>query len=102
MPPSRGAADGALSLTESQARCAIDSAQSPDPALAIAECIGSAAPGDIAGYGDDTVFDLLWDGCETGNSQACDELYVTSPLGSGYEEFARTCGAREPNERTNG
>lgn len=45
-------------------------------------------------YGDDPALDALWDGCEQGDGSACDELYLTSPLGSEYESFALTCGGR--------
>src|SRR5690606_4400453 len=45
-------------------------------------------------YGDDPALDALWDACEAGDGQACDDLYMDSPLGSEYEEFADTCGHR--------
>lgn len=45
-------------------------------------------------YGDDPGLDALWDGCEKGAFDACDELYVNSPFGSAYEEFGETCGHR--------
>lgn len=52
---------------------------------------GEAVPND---YGDDPTFDALWDGCEGGDLAACDELYLTTPVGSVYEEFGATCGGR--------
>jgi hypothetical protein len=48
-------------------------------------------------YGDDEEFDALYDECGEGNGAACDELYWASPVGSDYEEFARTCGGAVPD-----
>ncbi len=45
-------------------------------------------------YGDDPALDQLWDQCEDGSGAACDELFNTSPLDSGYEQFGLTCGDR--------
>jgi hypothetical protein len=45
-------------------------------------------------YGSDPALDELWDQCEDGDYQACDDLYNESPSGSEYEEFADTCGNR--------
>ena len=45
-------------------------------------------------YGDDPEMDLLWDLCEFGDGEACDELFFVSPVGSDYEEFGDTCGFR--------
>jgi len=45
-------------------------------------------------YGDDQALDELSDDCLAGDLTACDTLYTTSPLGSGYEAFGSTCGAR--------
>ena len=45
-------------------------------------------------YGDDPALDALWDDCENGDFDACDELYLNSPFGSAYEEFGDTCGRR--------
>jgi hypothetical protein len=44
------------------------------------------------GYGDNPGFDALWDACDGGIHDACDDLWGMSPLGSGYEAFASTCG----------
>lgn len=38
-------------------------------------------------YGDDPYFDRLWDECEAGDYDACDELYWESPIGSDYEQY---------------
>jgi hypothetical protein len=51
-------------------------------------------PGDT--YGDNPILDRLWDQCEDGDGEACDELYFTSEVGSEYEEFGDTCGGRVP------
>lgn len=45
-------------------------------------------------YGDDPQLDALWDACEAGDGQACDDLYFQSPIGSEYERFGDTCGGR--------
>ncbi len=45
--------------------------------------------------GDDPELDALWEQCEAGFGQACDDLFTRSPLGSAYEEFGLTCGGRE-------
>jgi hypothetical protein len=45
-------------------------------------------------YGDDEYFDGLWDACAAEDWQACDTLYIESPVGSDYEEFGNTCGGR--------
>ncbi|MGY6500536.1 MAG: DUF2510 domain-containing protein [Acidimicrobiales bacterium] len=47
-------------------------------------------------YGDDPALDALWDACEGGDFDACDDLYFSAPLGSGYETFGDTCGGRQP------
>lgn len=46
-------------------------------------------------YGDDPELDALWDACEAGDGAACDELWLTSPFGSAYEDFGGTCGERD-------
>lgn len=43
-------------------------------------------------YGDDEALDTLWDACDSGDAAACDELALTSSVGSEYEEFGLTCG----------
>ena len=48
-------------------------------------------------YGDDPVLDALWDACEAGEGAACDDLYLTSEIGSVYEAFGDTCGNRFPD-----
>lgn len=45
-------------------------------------------------YGSDPVLDTLWDLCELGEPDACEDLYWESPIGSEYEHFAMTCGER--------
>jgi len=55
--------------------------------------VGSGV-GQPFGYGDDPYFDGLWDDCEAGDMQACDDLYSESPVGSDYEWFGDTCGSR--------
>jgi len=45
-------------------------------------------------YGDDAYFDTLWDACAAEDWEACDTLYIESPVGSEYEEYGNTCGDR--------
>lgn len=47
---------------------------------------------DADGYGDDPELDLLWDACDKGDGDACDDLFMSSPFGSEYEAFGSTCG----------
>lgn len=49
---------------------------------------------DIEAYGDDSRLDRLWDRCEDGDLEACDDLWWLSPIGSEYEAFGDTCGER--------
>lgn len=91
-------------FTEAEAVCVIEQMGEDDPAAAAAECIGNtstssdpAAAESIDTYGDDRTLDLLWDACERGNNQACDDLYTSAPLDSGYLEFARTCAGQLPD-----
>ncbi len=53
---------------------------------------GATADGDARG--DDPALDALWDDCEAGDGEACDTLYLTSPIFSEYETFGSTCGNR--------
>lgn len=58
-------------------------------------------PGDVASeegmsYGDNPTLDALWDACEDGDGRACDDLYLSSAVGSEYERFGDTCGDRFP------
>jgi len=45
-------------------------------------------------YGDDPYLDGLWDACDAGDMQACDDLFRDSPFGSIYEDFGDSCGNR--------
>lgn len=45
-------------------------------------------------YGDDDTLDALWDDCDDGDGEACDDLFYDSPVDSEYEEFGNTCGGR--------
>lgn len=67
----------------------------PDPASFIEE----EGPGDEPfTYGDDEALDLLWDECQRGVMQSCDDLYQVSPLESEYEYFGGTCGMRNEED----
>jgi hypothetical protein len=54
--------------------------------------------GDVDTYGDDPALDALWDACAGGDDAACEELFYSSPVDSGYEAFALTCGGRATEE----
>ena len=47
-----------------------------------------------SGYGSDPHLDMLWDECDAGDMAACDDLFLESPWGSEYEEFADNCGTQ--------
>jgi hypothetical protein len=55
-----------------------------------------ASVGAESTYGSDEHLDYLWDACEAGDGEACDDLYWNSPSFSEYEDFGNTCGGREP------
>ena len=89
-------------LTEEEAICVIGRLGDEDPVTAAADCVdGVTDPDPVDGaidtYGDDPILDRLWDSCADGNNQACDELYLSAPLDSGYLEQARTCAGRLPD-----
>lgn len=48
--------------------------------------------GTAQAYGDDGFLDSLYDSCADGDAYSCDQLFGSSPIGSAYEAFARTCG----------
>lgn len=54
----------------------------------------NSEPFEDGAFGSDLALDLLWTECEGGNMTACDDLYLGSPLGSGYEDFGATCGGK--------
>ena len=60
--------------------------QIPSSQLQVNQPIEAEAP--------DATLDALWDGCEGGDMDACDELYSDSPFGSEYEDFGDSCGGR--------
>jgi hypothetical protein len=49
--------------------------------------------------GDDPTLDALYDQCASGSGQACDDLFLLSPVRSAYESFAITCGNRTTERR---
>jgi S1-C subfamily serine protease len=78
------------------------------PATVTADCGGIDVPdlpdgwlddGDwwdpsVDAYGSDPGLDALWDACEGGEMQACDDLFRYSPVGSAYEAYGDSCGER--------
>lgn len=55
---------------------------------------GATVPATDGSFGSDAALDLLWGECETGSMEACDDLYMASPIGSDYEAFGAACGGR--------
>jgi hypothetical protein len=73
-----------LALTAGSCWACSAPAGPPGAAAAVAD-EGLPSP---AGYGDDPTLDRLWDRCRTGRTDACDDLYWSSPVGSRYERFS--------------
>jgi hypothetical protein len=96
-------AESGTPFTETEAVCVIRRMADADPVTAAADCLNiptgavGTTNGAVNDYGDDAVLDLLWDACEGGNSQACDDLYLSAPLETEYLEFARTCAGQLPD-----
>lgn len=90
-----GAAAEGTTLSRDEARCTIRAIQADDQNAAIRDCLGERV--DQGTFGDDPILDLLVEQCRRGNDLACDELFATSPIGSAYETFGRTCGGRHPD-----
>lgn len=90
-----GAAAEGTTLSRDEARCTIRALQADDQNAAIRDCLGERV--DQGTFGDDPILDLLVEQCRRGNDLACDELFATSPIGSAYETFGRTCGGRHPD-----
>ena len=60
-----------------------------DEATALAaDCAGGSVDACLA------LLDLLAWGCADGDPNACDALYLISPVGSDYEAYGATCGGR--------
>lgn len=62
------------------------------------DCAGGSFNGRADTYGDDPTLDALWDSCEAGDMTACDDLFWSTGIGTGYETFAQTCGGRLDDE----
>jgi len=45
-------------------------------------------------YGSNAYLDSLWDSCSDGDFEACDTLFMDSPVGSEYQDFGDSCGNR--------
>jgi serine/threonine protein kinase len=96
-----GGDDSAGSDTEDTATTsAATSATTAEPASVTTLEVGSEGP---EGYevteipfalGDDLELDQLAAECSAGLLDSCDDLYIESPIESGYEQFGGTCGAR--------
>jgi hypothetical protein len=66
------------------------SAPSPQPTAGTTEV--AQQPAEVDDYGDDPALDALWDRCAAADWNACDQLYLVSPIGSAYEWYGYTCG----------
>lgn len=53
-------------------------------------------------YGDDPLLDSLYESCEVGDMQACDDLYAQSPAGSNYEVYGSWCGYATEEQKYGG
>jgi hypothetical protein len=89
------AAEG-VTLTEPEARCAIDTLREVDAETAIARCVDLDDAGS-SDTPDEAYLALLTEACEGGNNQACDELYEVAPDDSAELEVGRTCAGRLPD-----
>ena len=58
-------------------------------------CADGAEP---MNYGDDAELDGLYDSCTAGDFEACDDLYLFSPIGSDYEAYGNSCGGRSSED----
>lgn len=62
---------------------------------------GSGVASDPPSPGD-ADFDVRFDGdaqdCNDGDTSACDDLYIETPVGDAYEEYGSTCGGRLADE----
>lgn len=95
-----GAAAEGTTLTDAQARCAIESLGDVDPATALRACV---LPPDTT---DDPIgleervaleLELLTTLCTDGNNQACDDLFASAPPDSDASEHGRTCAGQLPD-----
>ncbi len=93
-PPADLAEDLFSAANDSLDACEIDPADFAGTGDGEKEPNDDEPNGDVDGYGDDDDLDALYDDCEAGDYEACDELYNQSPSGSAYEEFGDTCGER--------
>lgn len=50
--------------------------------------------GEPEAFGDNSGLDVLWVACEDEVYDACDDLYLSAPVNTGYEFFGSTCGGR--------
>jgi hypothetical protein len=95
-PPEEIADDLFAAAFESLEACDIDPADFSGGGTDGGDDGGDTDGGDAeeGTYGSDPALDELYDQCEDGDYQACDDLYNESPVGSEYEEFGDTCGDR--------
>jgi hypothetical protein len=71
-----------------------DTTGATDPAPAEPD-LQAVPPGPLPDtYGSVPDLDELVDLCRDGSAADCDQLYMDSPVGSAYEVFGATCGAR--------
>jgi hypothetical protein len=92
---SLGATETAPSVPAETAIVEAEQELMPD-AAAVSDVAGDpiGADGVVDTLGDDPELDSLWERCEVGDEQACDELFFLAPVGSDYEAFANACGGR--------
>jgi len=64
--------------------------------VTIEETAATAGPPGTPPTGDPALEDLAQQ-CADGSMTACDDLYLASPVGSDFEAYGDTCGARVPD-----
>lgn len=110
-----------IAVSDAEMSCYLDAAaESDDPAAfffaddppatfeAVESCfdddvlaaLGGEPTSEALIYGDEPVFDLLFDSCADGRAAACDVVRWTAVPGSEYSEIGIDCGGRAPLSAT--
>jgi hypothetical protein len=96
-PPTDGSGETADDITGPAAQ---DIAEAGMDAGASSNLVEDCAGGDP--YACATVLETLALACFDGDPASCDLIYWVSPIGSAYEWYGGTCGARLPELASNG
>ena len=79
-----------LMVTSATVAAVVGGDEDTDSAVAVSS-IGDDDE-DSSDFSDSSTNSELYDRCDNGDMQACDDLYYDSDLGSPEEEFGSTCG----------